>query len=120
MEAHLLDQHGTVAVEVELAVGAVGGPAGAGEELPEHVVGAGQPGHGAGEPVRGEGVGTGLDQPRAMALSLLTPFYLKVGFSKTVIGTVAKGVGVPATLAGLMLGGVAIAFSLPPVVLAEA
>jgi PAT family beta-lactamase induction signal transducer AmpG len=45
----------------------------------------------------------------AMALSLLTPFYLKVGFSKTVIGTVAKGVGVPATLAGLMLGGVAIA-----------
>lgn len=45
----------------------------------------------------------------AMALSLLTPFYLKVGFSKTVIGTIAKGVGLPAVLLGLMLGGVAIA-----------
>src|SRR6185503_9055889 len=45
----------------------------------------------------------------AMALSLLTPFYLKVGFSKTVIGTVAKGVGLPAVLLGLMVGGVAIA-----------
>jgi PAT family beta-lactamase induction signal transducer AmpG len=45
----------------------------------------------------------------AMALSLLTPFYLKVGFSKTVIGTVAKGVGLPAVLLGLTLGGLAIA-----------
>jgi len=45
----------------------------------------------------------------ALAMSLLIPFYLQVGFSKTVIGTVAKGVGFPAALVGSMVGGVAIA-----------
>ncbi|MEY2933194.1 MAG: hypothetical protein RL033_3943 [Pseudomonadota bacterium] len=45
----------------------------------------------------------------AMGTSLLVPFYLDVGFSKTVIGTVAKGVTVPAALVGSLIGGVAIA-----------
>jgi PAT family beta-lactamase induction signal transducer AmpG len=45
----------------------------------------------------------------AMGTALLVPFYLEVGFSKTVIGTVAKGVTVPAALVGSLIGGVAIA-----------
>jgi PAT family beta-lactamase induction signal transducer AmpG len=45
----------------------------------------------------------------AMAVSLLIPFYLDVGFSKTVIGAVAKGVAFPAALVGSLVGGVAIA-----------
>lgn len=45
----------------------------------------------------------------AMGTALLVPFYLEVGFSKTVIGTVAKGVAVPAALLGSLIGGVAIA-----------
>jgi len=45
----------------------------------------------------------------AMAAALLTPFYLDVGFSKTVIGTVAKGVALPAFVAGSLVGGLTIA-----------
>jgi MFS transporter, PAT family, beta-lactamase induction signal transducer AmpG len=45
----------------------------------------------------------------AMASALLVPFYLQVGFTKTVIGTVAKSVGLPAAVVGSLLGGVAIA-----------
>lgn len=40
-----------------------------------------------------------------MATALLTPFYLDVGFSKTVIGTVAKGVGLWSMIVGGTLGG---------------
>lgn len=40
-----------------------------------------------------------------MATSLITPFYLDVGFSKTVIGTVAKVVGLWSMLIGGTLGG---------------
>jgi PAT family beta-lactamase induction signal transducer AmpG len=45
----------------------------------------------------------------AMAAALLTPFYLDVGFSKTVIGTVAKGVALPAFVVGSLVGGLTIA-----------
>lgn len=45
----------------------------------------------------------------AMGTALLVPFYLEVGFTKTVIGTVAKGVTVPAILVGSLTGGIAIA-----------
>jgi PAT family beta-lactamase induction signal transducer AmpG len=41
----------------------------------------------------------------AMAASLVTPFYLEVGFSLTEVGTVAKGTGTPALIVGLFLGG---------------
>lgn len=41
----------------------------------------------------------------AMAASLVTPFYLEVGFSLTEVGTVAKGAGTPAIILGLFLGG---------------
>jgi PAT family beta-lactamase induction signal transducer AmpG len=40
-----------------------------------------------------------------VATSLLTPFYLDVGFSKTVIGTIAKSVGVASMIIGGTLGG---------------
>jgi PAT family beta-lactamase induction signal transducer AmpG len=40
-----------------------------------------------------------------VATSLLTPFYLDVGFSKTVIGTIAKTVGVASMIVGGTLGG---------------
>ncbi|MEN8190896.1 MAG: MFS transporter, partial [Thermodesulfobacteriota bacterium] len=40
------------------------------------------------------------------ATSLITPFYLDVGFSKTVIGTVAKVVGLWSMIFGGFLGGV--------------
>jgi PAT family beta-lactamase induction signal transducer AmpG len=43
-----------------------------------------------------------------LAAALLTPFYLDLGFSKTVIGTIAKGVVLPATLLGALAGGVSI------------
>jgi len=45
----------------------------------------------------------------AMAAALLTPFYLDVGFTKTVIGTVAKGVALPAFVVGSLVGGLTIA-----------
>lgn len=40
------------------------------------------------------------------ALALLTPFLLAIGFSKTDIGTVSKGFGFFATIAGTLLGGI--------------
>lgn len=40
-----------------------------------------------------------------VATALLTPFYLDVGFSKTVIGTIAKTVGVASMIFGGTLGG---------------
>jgi PAT family beta-lactamase induction signal transducer AmpG len=43
-----------------------------------------------------------------MASALLTPFYLQLGFSLTDVGVVAKGVGLPATLVGLLIGGITI------------
>jgi len=42
-----------------------------------------------------------------VATSLITPFYMDVGFSKSVIGTVAKAVGVTSMLVGGFLGGLA-------------
>ncbi|HKO94045.1 MAG TPA: MFS transporter, partial [Polyangiaceae bacterium] len=45
----------------------------------------------------------------AMASALLIPFYLEVGFTKTVIGTVAKGAALPAFVAGSLVGGLTIA-----------
>jgi PAT family beta-lactamase induction signal transducer AmpG len=45
----------------------------------------------------------------AMATALLVPFYLELGFTKTVVGTVAKGGALPATLVGLLVGGVMMA-----------
>lgn len=41
-----------------------------------------------------------------MAAEMATPFYLKIGFSKTEIGTVAKIFGFGATMAGTLTGGV--------------
>ena len=68
MEAHLLDGGRAGPVEVELAVGRVGRPAGVGEEGPQGVVAGVDPGDGAGEAVGGEGVDGRLEQPRAVAL----------------------------------------------------
>ena len=45
---------------------AVGSPAGLGQEGTTDVVGGGQPHHGAGEPVRAQGVRAGLDEARAV------------------------------------------------------
>ncbi len=42
-----------------------------------------------------------------VATSLITPFYMDVGFSKSVIGTVAKAVGVTSMLVGGFVGGLA-------------
>lgn len=44
-----------------------------------------------------------------LAGALVTPFYLDIGFSLTDVGVVAKGVGLPATIVGLLVGGIAIA-----------
>lgn len=41
-----------------------------------------------------------------MAAEMTTPFYLKIGFSKTEIGSVAKIFGFGATMAGTLTGGV--------------
>lgn len=41
----------------------------------------------------------------AMATTLATPFYLDMGFTKTQIAVIAKFVGLWATVAGLLLGG---------------
>jgi MFS transporter, PAT family, beta-lactamase induction signal transducer AmpG len=41
----------------------------------------------------------------SMAAALVTPFYLELGFTLTEVGVVAKGAGVPATVAGLFVGG---------------
>lgn len=43
-----------------------------------------------------------------MAAALVTPFYLEVGFTLTEVGVVAKGAGLPATIAGLFTGGLVI------------
>jgi PAT family beta-lactamase induction signal transducer AmpG len=43
-----------------------------------------------------------------MATALLTPFYLDLGFSMTQVGTVAKVVGLWASVAGSLIGGVTI------------
>jgi PAT family beta-lactamase induction signal transducer AmpG len=44
----------------------------------------------------------------AMAVALLTPFYLGLGFTLTEVGVVAKGAGTPAVVLGLFIGGFAI------------
>jgi PAT family beta-lactamase induction signal transducer AmpG len=41
----------------------------------------------------------------SMATALATPFYLDMGFTKTEIGVIAKNVGLSASVAGGMLGG---------------
>ena len=41
----------------------------------------------------------------SMATALATPFYLDMGFSKTEIGLIAKNVGLGASVAGGLLGG---------------
>lgn len=43
-----------------------------------------------------------------MASALLTPFYLDLGFSKTAIGSIAKGATLPGMLVGVIIGGVAV------------
>ena len=43
-----------------------------------------------------------------MSLALMTAFLLSLGFSKTDIGTVSKGFGVLATIAGTSIGGVCV------------
>ena len=43
----------------------------------------------------------------SMATALVTPFYLDVGFTKTEIGSVAKGAALWSTVAGATIGGVA-------------
>jgi PAT family beta-lactamase induction signal transducer AmpG len=44
-----------------------------------------------------------------MAAALVTPFYLSLEFTLTEVGSVAKVVGLPATIAGLLVGGLTIA-----------
>jgi len=44
----------------------------------------------------------------SMAVALVTPFYLQLGFTLTEVGVVVKGAGAPATIVGLFLGGFAI------------
>lgn len=41
----------------------------------------------------------------AFSVALATPFFLEVGFTKTQIGTVFKGMGMLATIVGALLGG---------------
>lgn len=41
----------------------------------------------------------------AMAMALVTPFYLDLGFSLTEVGVVTKGAGTTATIVGLFVGG---------------
>ncbi len=41
-----------------------------------------------------------------VALALMTPFLMDLGFSRTEIGTVTKGFGIFATLAGTLVGGI--------------
>ncbi len=41
-----------------------------------------------------------------MATALVTPFYLDLGFTKTIVGTVAKTVGITSMIAGGFLGGI--------------
>jgi PAT family beta-lactamase induction signal transducer AmpG len=41
----------------------------------------------------------------SMATALITPFYLDVGFTKSQIGTIAKGVGLWSSVTGAFLGG---------------
>ena len=60
-----------VAVEVELAVGGVGRPAGLGEEARAGRRRRRSPRHRAGEPVGAHGVDRRLQQPRAVALAAL-------------------------------------------------
>ena len=42
----------------------------------------------------------------SMATSLATPFYIDMGFSLSQIGVIAKSVGIGASLAGAMIGGI--------------
>jgi PAT family beta-lactamase induction signal transducer AmpG len=46
-----------------------------------------------------------------MALALITPFLLELGFTKTDIGAVTKGLGMVATIAGTLAGGAVVARS---------
>jgi MFS transporter, PAT family, beta-lactamase induction signal transducer AmpG len=41
----------------------------------------------------------------SMAVALVTPFYLQLGFTLTEVGVVVKGAGAPATIVGLFVGG---------------
>jgi hypothetical protein len=64
----MLDRDRAGAVEVELAVGAVSRPAGLGQEAPYVVVAGHRPADRPLEPVGGERVDRGLEQPRAVAV----------------------------------------------------
>ncbi len=44
----------------------------------------------------------------AMASQMIMPFYLKMGYTKTEIGVVAKGVGLFSAMAGGLIGGIAL------------
>ena len=73
VQADLLDGARPAAVDVELAVGGVGGPAGPDEERPASVVAGDRPGDRPGEPVGLQGLGDGLQQPAAVALAAARP-----------------------------------------------
>jgi PAT family beta-lactamase induction signal transducer AmpG len=45
----------------------------------------------------------------AIAGGMTTPFFLKLGFSNLEVGTISKGVGMVATIAGALLGGMLLA-----------
>lgn len=45
----------------------------------------------------------------AFAGIMATPFYLQIGFSKTEIGVIAKGIGLAATLGGVFIGALMVA-----------
>lgn len=45
-----------------------------------------------------------------LATAMATPMYLELGYTKTQIGAVAKGIGLSATIAGGLIGGVAVVY----------
>ena len=75
MQPQLLDRHRSVAVQIKLAAGTIGGPACAGQEAHHHVVGRRQPDDRMGESVAAQGVRTGLKQPRSMPGALCCRCY---------------------------------------------
>ncbi len=69
VQADLLEPDLAVAAQVELAVGAVGGPAGLGEEAAQVVVTGVEPGDRGAEAVGDQGVDAGLHQPAGVTLA---------------------------------------------------
>ena len=92
MQPHLLDADRPGAVEVELAVRAVGCPSRTVEEAAQRVVGGHQPGDGPLEPVGAQRVDRGLEQPAAVPLTALVGVEDDLG-ELAVGDRVAVGVG---------------------------